>query len=185
MAPMWTGDFPPLDGALENSGHPRIVTLEFLDVCSPRIRRFYSYWESRRNGRLMPTRGDINPADIADLLPYIVLTEVLNEAPYLIYRLVGTKQVAMRGRDPTGMPVISNHLGHHIAFAPDEIILNYRFAIEKRQPIYDYYPLTGPDTGDTSFEAGPVKEIGTLLLPLSADGERVNMVICCTDIRNA
>lgn len=182
---MWVGDFPPLDDALAASSHPRIVTMDFLAVCSRRIHRCWSYWNQQRGDRLMPTRGDIDPVEIADLLPYIVLTEVLNDPPYLVYRLVGTKQVAMRGRDPTGQPVRDNHLGHHIAFSPDEIILNYRIAIERRQPVYDYYPLTGPDGGDTSFDAGPVKETGTLLLPLSPDGEQVNLVLCCTDIKSA
>jgi hypothetical protein len=182
---MWTGDFPPLDEILARSSHPRMLTPDFLTVCSKRIRRFHDYWDSKRSGRRMPSRADINPAEIPDLLPYVVLTEVLPDAPYLVYRVVGTKQVAMRGIDPTGLPVRSNHLGHHIAYAPDEIIVNYRVAIEKRQPIYDYFPLTGPSLGESSFDTGKVKETGTLLVPLSEDGERVNMVFCCTDIKTA
>jgi hypothetical protein len=182
---LWRNDLPPLDTELARSSHPRLVTPAFLTLCSPRITRFWTYWNEKRDGRRMPARADIDPAQISDLLPYIVLTEVLEQPPYLVYRLVGTKQVAVRGRDPTGQPVCDNYIGHHEGDTGDEVLLNYRLVIERQTPVYDYNSITGPDGDGTSFDTGPVRERGTLLLPLSNDDTHVNMIFCCADIAAA
>lgn len=171
-----------LDDAIAASTHPRLLTLDFLNICSPRIRRFWDYWNAKRGARPMPSRRDIEPTEIPDLLPYIVLTEVLQEAPFLRYRLVGTKQVAVRGHDPTGEPVRGHYIGHHEGDYEDEVLLNYRIVIEGKRFVYDYRSTLGPPRDDGSFGRQPVREIGTLLLPLSSDGSSVDMVFCCADI---
>lgn len=177
----------PLDEAISRSTHSRLLTLDFLDQCSPRIRRTWDYWTEKRGARPMPSRRDIDPAEIPDLLPYLVLTEVLAEPPFLRYRLVGTKQVAIRGHDPTGQPVRGHYIGHHIdnrlGNVEDEVLLNYRIVIERQQFVYSYRKVAGPDVaGDSSFGIKPVTGNGTLLLPLSSDGRHVDMVFSCTDI---
>ncbi|MFN4275977.1 MAG: PAS domain-containing protein [Ferrovibrio sp.] len=171
-----------LDDAIAASTHPRLLTTDFLKICSPRIRRFWEYWVAKRGDRPMPSRRDIEPTEIPDLLPYIVLTEVLREPPYLRYRLVGTKQVAVRGHDPTGEPVRGHYIGHHLGQEEDEVLLNYRIVIERHSLVYDYNPTLGPIAETGSFGIKPVRELGTLLLPLSSDGETVDMVFCCADI---
>lgn len=176
----------PLDEAIARSTHSRMLTLEFLDHCSPRLRRTWNYWTEKRGDRPMPSRRDIDPAEIRDLLPYLVLTEVLPEAPFLRYRLVGTRQVAIRGHDPTGQPVRGNHIGHHmdsrISNIEDEVLLNYRIVTEGRRFVFSYRRVPGPDAASGSFGLKPVIGSGTLLLPLSNDGETVDMVFSCTDI---
>jgi len=175
----------PLDEAIRRSSHPRILTLDFLDHCSPRIRRAWDYWNAKRGARPMPARRDIEPTEIPDLLAYLVLTEVLAEPPFLRYRLVGTRQVAMRGHDPTGQPVRGHHIGHHLGDSEDEVLLNYRIVSEGRRFVYSVRAVTGPDIADGSFNVKPVQGTGTLLLPLSSDGDTVDMVLCCTDIEIA
>ena len=176
----------PLDDAIAGSTHARLLTLEFLDRCSVRIRRTWNYWTEKRGRRLMPARSDIDPAEIRDLLPYLVLTEVLSVPPFLRYRLVGTKQVAIRGHDPTGQPVRGNHIGHHmddrISDIEAEVLLNYRIVTEGRRFVYSYRRVAGPDAASGSFGLKPVTGSGTLLLPLSSDGETVDMIFSCTDI---
>lgn len=176
----------PLDDAIARSSHPRLLTLDFLDHCSPRIRRAWDYWTTRRGERPMPSRRDIDPAEIPDLLPYLVLTEVLSEPPFLRYRLVGTKQVAIRGHDPTGRPVSGHYIGHHIdnsvGNVEGEVLLNYRIVIERRQFVYSYRRVPGPENGAMGSFSRPVTGNGTLLLPLSGDGASVDMVFSCTDI---
>lgn len=186
---MWP-DAPVLDTLLAESRHPRILTLDFLSHCTARIARFYHYWDRARDTpdggqRTMPRRQDIDPIEIPDLLPYLVLTEVLPEAPWLRYRLVGTRQVAIRGHDPTGLPVLGHHIGHHDPRHADgiEVLLNYRLVIERRAPVFDPVPIRGPKPNTTgSFAHAQTVEQGTLLLPLSSDGSTVDLVFCCTDI---
>lgn len=177
-----------LETAIQASRHRRRMDLGFLEICSPRIRRCWDYWTAKRGDRAMPARADIDPAEIPDLLPYIVLTEVLAGPPFLRYRLVGTAQVAVRGHDPTGQPVRGHHIGHHVGgeAMADEVMLNYRIVIERRSFVYDFNSTLGPDpaagAARGSFGHAPVRELGTLLLPLSGDGTRVDMVFCCADI---
>ncbi|HVO14318.1 MAG TPA: PAS domain-containing protein [Alphaproteobacteria bacterium] len=70
----------------------------------PRLRRFYEYWLSKcRPGRL-PARADIDPVEIPDLLPWIMLIDPVPDAAGIRFRfrLVGTGLVARAGRDATG-----------------------------------------------------------------------------------
>ena len=56
------------------------------------------YWEEKRRGRLMPSRADIDPLELRRYLPGIILIDVVDDARRYVYRLVGTREVAMRGR---------------------------------------------------------------------------------------
>ncbi|MBX3453478.1 PAS domain-containing protein [Ferrovibrio sp.] len=175
-----------LDGKIARSDHPRMLGTGFLDICSSRVKRAFGYWDGLRGSRIMPARADIDPLQIPDLLPFVVLTEVLQEPPWLRYRLVGTRQVQMRGFDPTGRAVAGNHIGHHLpSDTVDEVLLNYWIVIGKRCPVYDYNSVLGPTLDSGSLDIGQVRERGTLLLPLGQDGETVDMVFCIADVDHA
>ena len=61
------------------------------------------YWHSKRNGRRMPSRRDIQPTEIPRILPHIVLNDVVPGTPVRYrYRLVGTRVTDYYGMDPTG-----------------------------------------------------------------------------------
>lgn len=173
-----------IDQLIARSRHPRVIGTGFMDRCSRRVLRAYDYWDSKRCGRPLPDRADIDPTEIPDLLPFVVLTDVLTEPPYLRYRLVGTQQVKVRGLDPTGQPVRGNHIGHHLSEdTADEVILNYRIVIEKKLPVYDYNTVVGPKLEMGSLMRGQVRERGTLLLPLSqGGGSAVTQVFCIADV---
>ena len=46
-----------------------MVDPAFIDSCHERVRAIYRYWDGKRNGRLMPSRADLDPVDIPKLLP--------------------------------------------------------------------------------------------------------------------
>jgi hypothetical protein len=56
----------------------------------------------------MPSRADIDPTEIVPFLPGIMLVDVVADERRFVYRLVGTREVAMRGRDPTGKTKMSS-----------------------------------------------------------------------------
>jgi hypothetical protein len=174
---------PLLDDLIQASSYPRLLGTAFLERCSPPIRRIWDYWNDRRGDRPLPGRRDIDPLSIpADLLPGIMLTEVLREPPWLRYRLVGTAQVALRGRDPTGQPVAGNYMCAHLGVKPDETMLNYRIVIEKRMPVYTYNPVTGMAPDGSSLRQSPLRANSSLLMPLSSDGTSVDMVLCYSEL---
>ncbi len=138
---------------------------EFLQRCSPSMAAFYAYWESKRRGRPMPARADIDPIEMKPWLPGIILVSVHRDPFRLVYRLVGERSVRMRRFNPTGRTVEEGYHGNSLA----EVLENYRLVIEEKSLVYDW-------RGTPSW-TGLVRETGVLLLPLSADGETVDMVI--------
>ena len=63
------------------------------------------YWNDLRGERRMPSSSEINPLEIGTaLLPWIFLLDVIEDAGSrdYFYRLAGTSNVELVGRDPTG-----------------------------------------------------------------------------------
>src|SRR5512134_2272816 len=67
-----------------------------VSAFAPDIVVFHRYWDSKRRGRRMPSRADIDPAEIVPLLPGITLIDVVADARGFVYRLVGTREGAIR-----------------------------------------------------------------------------------------
>src|SRR5262245_6113802 len=93
---------------------------DWLATTSDEIQKLYRYWKAKAGTRRLPARRDIDPVDLVPLLPSIMLVDVC-QAPsehggatthgHYVYRLVGTREVEMRGSDPTGKPVATHGLG--------------------------------------------------------------------------
>jgi len=76
---------------------PEDWTRLFLkDECS----RFAEYWLQLRGDDLVPSRRNLKPSEIRDLLPYLSILERLSEHEFR-YRLVGTAVVSRSGFDNT------------------------------------------------------------------------------------
>jgi hypothetical protein len=140
----------------------------FIDGCHERVRAIYLYWDSKRNGRLMPSRADLDPVDIPKLLPDICLVDVVPDARKYVYRLIGTNEAAMRGRDPTGKPVGEAYFGT----SKQSVFLNYDAVTETRAPRLDRDPSITADNRFIQHES--------IFLPLSDNGENVSMIMVFT-----
>lgn len=142
-----------------------------------RGRRLFDYWREKRGARKMPARGDLAPSDFPDLLPDIALVDVLDQEPHLRYRLVGTRQVAARGFDPTGRPVIEGHLGRHIPGMREQVLSNYRRVIESGKPLFRDTSIAGHDNRGDILLGGRLVARFSLFLPLSASGDAIDMIL--------
>ena len=47
-----------------------------FDYTSENLEKLWVYWRSKLKGREMPARGDLDPAELPELLPYVALIEV-------------------------------------------------------------------------------------------------------------
>lgn len=117
----------------------------------------------------MPCRSDIDPADIPHLLPFVILVDVVKRQPLeMRYRLVGTSVVELRSglniHDPTGHPV--EDVTTRFPPTPHEF---YRSIVETAAPRIQQ--------GAYTPEMGRVGRFGRLGMPLSEDGETVNMIL--------
>ena len=113
----------------------------------------------------MPSRADIDPIDLPDLLGGIILVDVTEEPFDCRYRLVGTDIVEKIGHDPTGQSVAEGFLGPSADFVLD----NYRAVVTERAVRFVDEPFE-------ERRGWPV-DAQRIFLPLSEDGERVNMVL--------
>lgn len=68
----------------------------------PEQRQLYDYWLEKSAGRRMPERADINPCEIARLLPNISLVEVGSQGTFK-FRLAGTRLREIFDREITGL----------------------------------------------------------------------------------
>jgi hypothetical protein len=157
----------------QGSNYQRIVGTDFLKICTARIRRAYEYWDSKRGDRTMPSRADIDPSEIRDLLPGVILIDVEHNPLRLTYRLVGTDEVEARGYDPTGKSVSE----HVFAVTPQFGLETYSIAAEQAVVAYDQEPWASPNPR--------LCEVGSVVMPLSSDGKTVNMLMAFCDYKRS
>jgi hypothetical protein len=133
--------------------------------CHSSLQRLFEYWNTRRGARSMPARGDVDPIDLKPLLPQLILIDVVPDPRRYVYRLVGTHEVEMRGGDPTGKAVEEAYYGE----SAEDTTYYLDRVVRTRQPVLyrgTYQPLsTRTQREDVIF------------LPLSKDGEAVNMIM--------
>jgi hypothetical protein len=137
------------------------------DITSQRIRRLLAYWQEKCAGRTMPARDDIDPGDIRDLLPNIVMVDI--EQPFRVrYRLVGTRVADFNRIDFTGRYLDELHWDGQGRYSRA-----YRHACEFGVPVYgiDTWPLARDHAGRS--------EIG--IMPLSTDGKNVERCLALED----
>jgi hypothetical protein len=128
-----------------------------------------TYWENKRAGRRMPARRDLDPVfEIPTLLRWIILVDVLRDPLDFRYRLIGSGVVDRSRRNYTGK--LFSELAH---IGPDSLLWKQRAAVvEKAAPLRCEPPYAGLTPG--------VRGVVVIHLPLSDDGETVNMIFTMT-----
>jgi PAS domain-containing protein len=64
--------------------------LALRDPLYPDLPDALEYWERKRGARFAPARADIEPLDLVQVLPRIMLAEVAHDPVEFRYRLSGT-----------------------------------------------------------------------------------------------
>lgn len=150
----------------EANAHAFSTAEVLLQSATGGVAQVFRYWDRMRGDRAMPSPADIDFLELRPWLPGIVMIEVADGAPrQLIYRVVGERAVRQRGYDPTGMTVARAGFGRSIA----NVLASYGIVIDRRIPLYGWNDAKGAD--------GKPHGSGTLLLPLSSDGDWVDRVL--------
>jgi hypothetical protein len=144
------------------SGH---LLLNMEAVAERRLHRLHAYWRDRRRGAAPPSREDIDPSDLKELLPNLALIDVEDGPRRYRFRLVGTEIVARYGQELTGKRLDEVELGSELA----SISAQYDETVMERAPTYCRHELTRPGDRLLRYER--------LLLPLSRDGIHVDMLL--------
>jgi len=144
------------------------MTFPIPDPIPSDLEPVFRYWDKKRGGRRMPRRADIDPAELIGFLPALMLVDVVPDDRRYVYRLVGTREVDARGRDPTGRPVGEAFIGS----SRERVLANY-----------DRVQLTGRPHIDTSTvitTKGRLDDSHVIFLPLSEDDRTVSQILVYT-----
>jgi hypothetical protein len=134
------------------------------EVESPTLRRFFQYYLDKRGDRPFPARSDLDPLDFPYALGDITLVDVHYDPLNFSFRLDGSRHVERFGFDLTGRSLDE--------FPYPEmrkaIFDSYHDIVEHREPRRYFRDL---ESGGRWFR------YETLLLPLSKDGKRIDMIV--------
>lgn len=151
---------------------PAMTVPDWLAHMPADVQALYRYWDGKRGARRMPARADLDPLDLVPYLPSILLVDVVPDERLYVYRLVGTREVQVRGNDPTGRAVTE-----HAFDDRDRALANYHHVVLSRAPHVDATPTLSRDRRLLDMEK--------IFLPLSDDDEDVDKVLVYTVQKNA
>jgi hypothetical protein len=141
----------------------RDLTPETIE--NPKTRRVLDYWLSKRAGREMPSRADIEPLELRDVLGNLCLADVTDETPPRFrFRVDGSNLAAMTGFDMTGK--YADQLPH--PHYRDYVLELYARVVETRAPVI---------RANEEEWAGYGMRVESVTLPLSSDGRRVDAIL--------
>jgi hypothetical protein len=145
------------------------MTLVHLDdpkaIRDSRLLGLFHYWLGKRQGRAMPARRDIDPIEMRQWLGNLLLVEFPPDPMQYRIRLDGVNLVEFysASREGKGVEAMTSDEERRI------VLPQYMTVLEKKQPAYYESEFVTSE--------GIITAQRKLLLPLSEDGVRVNMVL--------
>ena len=138
------------------------------ELDNPALNFLKTYWMSKRGERLMPSRADIRPAEMKEHLGWIILLDALPGFADFRFRMIGTRVSQYFLEDATGKTireafarygeqVISGVLATHRKAARDRVVVRAH--------------------GGAGWLGRSFLDFDAIYLPLSDDGEHVNMIL--------
>ena len=146
---------PPGVGGVKSFGH----------IGDRSLRQLIGYWNGKRGTRALPALGDIDPTEIPPLLAQVWLCDRLAGSGRFRYRLAGEKVNAF-----WGFSIAGKYIDEIVP--PDRaasVIEKARMACELPAVLHDHVCLSLTEELTETGER--------LILPLSDDGVRVNVLL--------
>jgi hypothetical protein len=123
------------------------------------------YWRSLARTGKPPSRSDIDPLDIPNLMPQVILLDVQHEPWDFRFRLIGTNVVYHLSQDWTGQWMTQIP---HMA-PPSRIFTSCVVVASSGTPQRSEPPYVGPHQDFVTAE--------DTILPLSRDGDVIDMLM--------
>lgn len=156
----------PLDSAT-TAAQEMASSFDVSVVHSERIRKLNAYWLTKAKGGV-PSRSEIDPVDVRELLPNLMMIDMVGDPVRFRYRLVGTRVVQYTGFDFTG-----RCLDEMVFQGRDFIEQCYRRMLAEKRPVFGHYAWLVRSRHFGQCEFG--------LFPLSDGGATVNRGISIED----
>ena len=143
-----------------------------VDPASPRLRAFQAYWRGLAPEGVVAAYSAFDVVRVPrDLLPFLILLDVIEDGRDFRYRVVGTGVVDAIGRDFTGETVSEYRHRHE----PAAVAEGYRQVCARRAP--DLYTGTLESVGKEFIR------YERLALPLAGDDGAVAYILACFEFR--
>lgn len=139
-----------------------IDQFELENISIDKMRCIYEYWLKIKGNKELPSRDDINPADITSVLRHITLVRVEENGRYKL-TLVGSENAKVAEENVTGKYLDEIPLLHQYAKE------RYDWVVENKKP-YIYQ-------GDLKWSEKEYLDYSIIGLPLSNDNEKVNGIM--------
>jgi hypothetical protein len=130
------------------------------------LKSLHTYWAAKKDARFAPPRSAIRLEELQPLLPMIALAEVAGASQRFHFKLFGTGLVEAYGEDVTGR--FSDEID--LDWIGDRIHEEARNVVDERR--ISVARIRFVKTSD-----GRYLQYERVLLPLSDDGETVNMLL--------
>lgn len=139
----------------------------------PGLVELFEHWKTLRGERSMPQRSDFDPINVPRLLSTICLVEVINGGSDYYYRVAGSRLEDMTGQK------MQNRLFSEITHveARASMTATCEACVQSAAPVVIKNQLREPGRDHLSITA--------IILPLSEDGETVNMILTLTEFEDA
>jgi len=146
------------------SSEVMVARIDVSELREPEFLKAVVYWHTCRGSKSMPSRADLNPADLVKILSKVMLVDVLPQAPHFRYRVFGTNIADWIKFDATGQTLD--------AIQPDNyrqmLVATYMECVGARIPIAHRVLW---ETEDLSHR------YKRLMMPLAANGRNVDMLL--------
>ncbi len=157
-----------------NSGVALSIDPSADDLPTERLRLGHDYWRSLRRGNGLPHRKNLNPSEILELLPWTNLVDVVWQDDWRRYRhrLLGTELVNYFRADVTGRWFDEVYTPAHL---------------KQQLPAYERATIDAvPNIDSISITLSRAKRHSDLvywrlILPMTMDGERVDLLFLLFD----
>lgn len=128
----------------------------------------HGYWNEKRAGRAMPSRADIKASELREHLGWVMIVEVLPNISDFRYRLMGTLVAQYFFADSTGRTVKEIYAGTNEA-AGKGVAAIFRKCARDGAVVHSF--------GEGGWFGRGYEPFECICLPLSDDGETVNMIL--------
>lgn len=130
----------------------------------PELAALRDFWDEKRGDRRMPARADIDVQELKRWLGHLALLDVVDGGRDFVFRVHGVDLVELYGVDLTGKAL------SEAGSAVEAVVLDeYRSVVDEKAPLFV-----------KRHHAQPEKDfvgVSKLILPLSSDGETVDMIL--------
>lgn len=156
-----------LQGRYERDAQVASVELAAGDPAYPDLVALLGYWDSKRGGRFAPPRSAIDPTEIVSALPRVKLVDVLRGPDGALdfrFRLAGTEIGSILGTELTRLRPLDLQPPQFGALVHE----HYAQCVRERRPLLHRVDIDS---------VRRVHSYARLLLPLSSDGETIDMLM--------